>query len=126
MSDQPHSSFERATVSAVVALMFLLQAMAVGFATAAANGAPLGPVCGAAQVETGKSDPSRADWRHVGPCCILHCSAAVDDLDARIPVAISPPQMFSERPTAIYTIDAAIVAPELRPLSPRAPPAPNA
>jgi hypothetical protein len=120
-----HSSVERAALSAVAALLFLLQTLGVGFAAGAtANSAQFsGVVCASFKIDASKSGSSPVEGQHIGPCCILHCSSAIDVDEERVLIAILPLEMFSDAPTPIYVIDAAIDAPELRPLFPRAPPA---
>ncbi|CAN2534112.1 hypothetical+protein [Methylocapsa aurea] len=122
---QTHSSVERAALSMVAALLFLVQTVVVGVATGAtANSAQSsGVVCASFKADPSKSDSSPVQSGHIGPCCILHCSSAIDVEEERVLVAILPLEMFSDTPTPIYVIDAAIAAPELRPLFPRAPPA---
>ena len=109
----------------VAALLFLLQTVGVGFAAGAtANNAQFsGVVCASFKADSSKSDPSPVDGQHVGPCCILHCSSAIDVEEERVLIAILSLEMFSDTPTPIYVIDAVIAAPELLPLFPRAPPA---
>ncbi|MBG0810523.1 hypothetical protein IY145_14215 [Methylosinus sp. H3A] len=112
----------------VAALLFMLQSTGVGFAAGAtANSAQLsGVVCASLTADSSKSDSSPVENHHVGPCCILHCSSAIDVDEERVLIAILPLEMFSDTPTPIYVIDAVIAAPELLPLFPRAPPAPLA
>jgi hypothetical protein len=53
----------------------------------------------------------------------LHCSSAIEADSERAPAVILPRERPASLPAPDYRIDAAIAAPELRPLSPRAPPA---
>jgi len=112
---------ERAVVGMLTAAVLLLQIVAVGFATGAmAKQSAFGVVCVTAQSASPSSDTTPVE-KHVGPCCMLHCSAAaeVEGSDAVVIVlafdfpAASPPA-FDAR-----TAEAAAAPPELRPLSPR-------
>lgn len=114
-----------AVVGMLTAAVLLLQIVAVGFATGAmAKGGAFGVVCVTAQSSDASSGSAPVE-KHVGPCCMLHCSAAaeVEGADAVVIVlafafpTASPP-VFDAR-----TLVGAASAPELRPLSPRAPPA---
>lgn len=127
MQVETHKIFrmERAVVGMLTAAVLLLQIVAVGFATGAmAKQSAFGVVCVTAQSGSPSSDTTPVE-KHVGPCCMLHCSAAaeVEGSDAVVIVlafdfpAASPPA-FDAR-----TAEAAAAPPELRPLSPRAPPA---
>jgi hypothetical protein len=110
-------------VNAVAALLFVLQALSLGFAGSAmasvANG-PLGVVCVTAD---GGDDSSPVERPHVCPCCIIHCSSAIeiDGGDAIVVVLRRDRPVAS--PWSEFRIDAAGASPELRPSSPRAPPA---
>lgn len=115
----------RAVVGMMTAVVLLSQIVAIGFATGAmAEGGAFGLVCITDQSGSPSSDTAPVE-KHVGPCCMLHCSSAaeIDGSDAVVIVlafdfpAASPP-VFDDR-TAV----AAAAPPELRPLSPRAPPA---
>jgi len=116
---------DRAVVGVLTAAVLLLQIVAVGFATGAmAKTGAFGVVCVTDQSGSTSSDSVPLD-KHVGPCCMLHCSSAaeVDGADAAVIVLSfdfpsAAPLVFDDR-TAI----AAAAPPELRPLSPRAPPA---
>jgi hypothetical protein len=120
---------ERTAVSAVVAFLFLLQMFSVGVATGAtANGAAalLGGVCEKVEASTSRDEGAPAKTQHVGPCCLLHCSSMIESEVERTPDTVLPLEMFTAPAALEYRIDAVIAAPELRPLSPRAPPAPRA
>ncbi|MBG0812263.1 DUF4006 family protein [Methylosinus sp. H3A] len=114
---------DRAVVGMLAAAVLLLQIVAVGFATGAmAEGGAFGVVCAADQTSSTSSDSAPLE-KHVGPCCMLHCSsvAEVDEADAVIIVLSfdfpsAAPPVFDDR-------TAAVAPPELRSLSPRAPPA---
>ena len=113
---------DRAVVGMLTAAVLLLQIVAVGFATGAmAEGGAFGVVCATDQSGSASSD-SAPGQKHVGPCCMLHCSgsAEVDGADAIVIV------LSFDFPSAIVPIvddrTAAAAPPELRPLSPRAPP----
>ncbi|WP_400766160.1 hypothetical protein [Methylosinus sporium] len=123
-----HLSVERTALGMVVALLFLLQTVGVGFAAGAtANSAQLsGVVCASFKAEAAKSDSAPIEDHHIGPCCILHCSSAIDDEREVVLVIVLPLEISSDTPAPNYVIDAVAAAPELRPLSPRAPPAPLA
>lgn len=123
-----HSSVMRAALSSVAALLFLLQMVGVGFAAGAtADSAQFsGVVCATFKADSARAsqnDSSPIESHHVGPCCILHCSSAIDGEEERVLIAILPLEMFSGAPTPLYVVDAVVAAPELRPLFPRAPPA---
>lgn len=105
--------------------VLLLQIVAVGFATGAMAGeSALGVVCVTAAASSASSDSTPLE-KHVGPCCMLHCSAAAEVEGAETVVIVlrfdfpsAAPLRFDAR-----TAFAAADPPELRPLSPRAPPA---
>lgn len=106
-------------------LLFLLQTISIGLAWGAmANerAALFGGVCEAVSPAIAKSDGAPTKAQHVGVCCILHGSSIIESEVERAPVAVLPLEMFTAPPTSEYRIDAVIAAPELRPLSPRAPP----
>ncbi|WP_159729713.1 hypothetical protein [Methylosinus sp. Ce-a6] len=112
-------------VGLLAAAILLLQIVAIGFATGAMAGeGAFGVVCVTAAASSASSDSAPLD-KHVGPCCMLHCSSAaeVEGADAVVIVlsfdfpSAAPPRC-DER-TAVAATD----PPELRPLSPRAPPA---
>lgn len=113
-------------MSAAVALLFLLQAVSIGVAEGAiANGAvgSFGLICQSAEIDASKADSSKpTKQQHVGPCCILPCSSVIEAEGERAPAEILPLEAVSALPICDYEIDAAIVSPELRLLSPRAPP----
>lgn len=126
-SGRTTQNVERTAVSAVVALLFLLQMFSIGVAAGAtANGAVslFGGVCETVEKSAADSGQAPAKAHHVGPCCLLHCSSAIESEFERALIAVLPLEMFSAPETAEYRIDAVIAAPELRPLFPRAPPAP--
>lgn len=113
---------DRAVVGMLAAAVLLLQIVAVGFATGAmAEGTAFGVVCVTDQSGSTSSGSAPVE-KHVGPCCMLHCSASaeVDGTDAIVIV------LSFDFPSAIVPIvddrNAAAAPPELRPLSPRAPP----
>jgi hypothetical protein len=118
-------------VSTVATLFLLLQTMSVGVAWGAiANdgGALFGGLCETARADASQADASNTDGapakaQHIGACCILHGGSIVESEVEREPIAVLPLEMFTAPPTAEYRIDAVVAAPELRPLSPRAPPA---
>lgn len=113
-------------MSAFVALLFVLQSVSIGYATGAMaeGGAGLfGAICSVAKAAPSNSDPSPQNQHHVGPCCILHGSSAIEADVERASAEILPREAPPVLPASIYVIDASISAPELRPLSPRAPPA---
>lgn len=119
---------ERTAVSAAVALLLLLQMFSIGYATGATADravALFGGVCETVQASTSTStsNDEPAEAHHVGPCCLLHCSSLIETDVERAPITIRPLEMFSAPVAPEYRIDAVIAAPELRPLSPRAPPA---
>jgi hypothetical protein len=113
---------DRAVVGMLAAAVLLLQIVAVGFATGAmADGGAFGVVCVTDQSGAPSSGSAPVE-KHVGSCCMLHCSASaeVDGADTVVivlsfdfPSAVAP--MVDDRA-------AAAAPPELRPLSPRAPP----
>lgn len=113
-------------MNAVAALLFVLQALSIGFAGSAMAGAatgPLGVVCVTSNADDGHSDSSPVERRHVCPCCIIHCSSAIE-IDGDEPaVVILRRELPVTSDWSDFRIDAARDAPELRPLSPRAPPA---
>jgi hypothetical protein len=115
----------RATVNAVAALLFVLQALSIGFAGSAMAGAgPLGIVC-VTTTDGGDahSDSSPAERQHACPCCIVHCSSAIEADGGEPAVVILRRELPETSDWSEFRIDAARDAPELRPLSPRAPPA---
>jgi hypothetical protein len=117
---------ERAVVSAAVALLFLLQMFSIGVATGAtANDASTlsAGLCERVEASTGESDGAPAKAQHVGPCCLLHCSSLIEAEVERAVAVVLSLEMFRAPAAPEYRIDAVIAAPELRPLSPRAPPA---
>ncbi|BBU61353.1 hypothetical protein MSC49_12880 [Methylosinus sp. C49] len=128
ITGRTHLSVERATLGMVAALLFLLQTVGVGFASGAtANSAQFsGVVCASFKADTAKSDTAPSENHHIGPCCILHCSSAIDVERELVLVVILPLEISSDTPAPVYVIDAVAAAPELRPLFPRAPPAPLA
>lgn len=113
-------------MSAVVALLFVLQSISIGFATGAMakdGAALLGVVCSTSAVQPATSDSSPVKQQHIGPCCILHCGSVIEADGERAPVIVLPFELPAFPPMSDYRMDVAIAAPELRPLSPRAPPA---
>lgn len=119
-------SVERAAVSAVATLFLLLQTISIGVAwgaTANDGAALFGGLCETARAERSSADAPPSKAPHVGACCILHCSSVIESEVEREPIAVLPLEMFTAPAASEYRIDAVIAAPELRPLSPRAPPA---
>jgi hypothetical protein len=116
----------RGAVNAVAAILFVLQALSLGFAGSAmasvADG-PFGVVCVTLDGDDGSSGPAPIERQHVCPCCAIHCSSAID-IDGGVVIVVVLPL---ERPVSSlwseFRVDVAGAAPELRPLSPRAPPA---
>lgn len=123
--ERSNRNVERAVVSAIVTLLFLLQTISIGLAsgvTANDRAALFGGMCESVVPAVAKSDGAPTKSQHVGACCILHCSSIIESDVERAPVAVLPLEMFTAPPTSEYRIDAVVAAPELRPLSPRAPP----
>ncbi|MBY6243265.1 hypothetical protein [Methylosinus sp. Sm6] len=112
-------------MNAAAAILFVLQALSLGFVgSAMANVAdgPFGVVC---VTSDGGDDSgsSPVERRHARPCCVIHCSSAIEIDGGHATVVVlrrEPPAVsfWSE-----FRIDAPADSPELRPLSPRAPPA---
>jgi hypothetical protein len=113
-------------VNAVAALMFVLQAISLGFTGSAMAGAaigPLGAVCVTLDSGDGHSDSSPIERRHVCPCCVVHCNSAIEIDGGDTPtVVILRREAPAARVPSVFRIDATGTAPELRLLSPRAPP----
>lgn len=125
-SSRNMTSVERAVVSATVALFFLLQMFSIGVATGAtANDASTvaAGLCEQARASTPQNGDAPSKAQHVGPCCLLHCSSLIESAVERAVVVVLSVEMFSAPMALEYRIDAVVAAPELRPLSPRAPPA---
>ena len=82
-------------------------------------------ICASDNVPPADSDSSAPVRHHADVCCILHSGAAVEAEVQRAPPEIlrkeSPPVLAAPA----IVIDAVSADPELRPLSPRAPPAPS-
>lgn len=121
-SVSPVSSFRRAAVSAAVVLMLALQTFVVGFTAAMAGETGAGAVCATAKASDG-SDKTTPD-KHACPCCIIHCSSIADFDDVNgAPSVILPLEISATGPVSEFSPGTVIAAPELRPSSPRAPPA---
>jgi hypothetical protein len=118
-------SMGRAVAGMLAAAVLLLQIVAVGFATGAMAGdGAFGVVCVTSQSSSSTSGTAPVD-KHVGPCCMLHCSSAaeIDGADTVVVILAfdfpdASPVRFDDRSAGV-----AVAPPELRPLSPRAPPA---
>jgi hypothetical protein len=114
-------------VNAVAALLFVLQALSIGFAgsaMAAAATGPLGIVCvTSANGGDAHSDSSPAERQHACPCCIIHCSSAIEIDGGEPAVVVLRRELPETNDWSDFPIEAGRDAPELRPLSPRAPPA---
>jgi hypothetical protein len=110
-------------VGLLAAVAILLQIVAVGFATGAMAGD--GVVCVTPAASATSSDSTPLD-KHLSPCCVIHCSSAAAEVEGVDAVAVV---LSFDFPTAARprfdarTTVAAADPPELRPLSPRAPPA---
>ncbi len=116
---------ENAAISLAVTILLALQIFSVGFATGAVAKADnaLGVVCATDKASPTKSDPSSPVSHHVDVCCVLHGCAAVEADAQRSPPVISSKEAPPVLPTPAFEIDAVCADQELRPLSPRAPPA---
>ncbi len=118
-------STEKTATCLAVVFLFVLQIVSVGFATGAMAGGsgPLGAACATVKASPTKSDPSSPVSHHLDVCCVLHSSSAIGP-DAQ---RSAPRIFFKEAPPVLrapaFKIDAVSADPELRPLSPRAPPA---
>lgn len=116
----------RAIVAIAAVCMFLLQTMAVGVATASLSGADVGLaslVCSSDKTNaTSDGDQPAPSHHHGGACCILHDETAVEPDSspaAALIVALTPPTIVGAPTNPFGVIHA---APELSPLSARAPP----
>lgn len=113
-------------MNAVAALLFVLQALSIGFAGSAMAGAamgPFGPVCVTLDSDGGHSDSAPSERQHVCPCCIIHSNSAIEIGGDDAAVVILRRELPAESIASEFRIDATGSAPELRPLAPRAPPA---
>lgn len=116
----------RVTVNTVAAILFVLQALALGFAGSAMAGVtdgPFGVVCITIDGDDGSSGSAPVERQHVCPCCVIHSSSAIEIDGGVVTVVVLRRERPVASPWSEFRTDVAGVAPELRPLSPRAPPA---
>jgi len=116
---------QRSATALVVALVFLVQATALGFAFGAlADDGLFGAVCARnVQQPLKSSQPGPPPVHHLGACCILHADVyAGDDIHRTAEIARQEPLLHSG-PLPAIEIGALRDNAELRPISPRAPPA---
>jgi hypothetical protein len=119
------SRAERSAVALAAVFLFLLQIVSIGFATGAMAGGAglLGVVCASTQIlPTDSSQPVAPVDHHVDACCILHGDVVVGADVQRAPTAVVAEEKPKRLPAPSYEIDALRDDPEMRPLSPRAPP----
>ncbi len=119
------SRSERSAVALAAVLLFLLQIVSLGFATGAMAGDAglFGVVCGSTQIlPRDSSQPVAPIDHHVGACCILHGDVVVGADVQRAPTVVVSEETPKRLPAPSYEIDALRDDPEMRPLSPRAPP----
>jgi hypothetical protein len=114
----------RAVLAWAAALAFLVQAFSVGFATGAmAESAPGDLICVTKSVTTQKA-PGAPELHDSCPiCCILHSSSAIENELAELPAKAVVEDASPLLPVPVFHADILRVAPELRPLCSRAPPA---
>jgi hypothetical protein len=127
ISNDKHRQTGRAALTWVVALTFFSQMMAIGFATGAmanefSNGV-FGAICVSDKSVQGAADSKAPCASHVGLCCVLHSSSAIENEFAREPAKYLATETPPILPSPIFRVDAVHSAPELRPLCSRAPPA---
>jgi hypothetical protein len=116
---------ENAAISLAVAILLALQIFSVGFTSGAMakGGDVFGVVCATDKASPTNSNPSSPVSHHVDMCCVLHSSAAVEPDAPRSPPGLLSKEAPPVLPAPTFDIDAICADPELRPLSPRAPPA---
>lgn len=121
-----HWSAGRPIVSIAAAGMFLLQTMVVGVAAGASfSGMDAGLsslLCSSSKTGSASRDDQPAPSRHhMGACCILHDEAAMEpDAETASPVILALTLSATLPPISLF--GATRDAPELGPLSARAPP----
>lgn len=118
----------RATVAMTVACLMLLQVLFLGLATGSAiggtDGALFGVTCTsqqAGQTDGAPEAPPATAHQH-GLCCILHNGALAIQLVRHVSGIVLAHSDTELRPAPQYRVDAIGLAPELAPLSSRAPP----
>ena len=117
----------RASVAMTTAALLLLQVVFVGLAAGSAiggtDGAFFGVTCTSQQLVHVDGAPDAPATKHQhGPCCILHDGALATPLVRHVFSVVLAHSETAARPWPGYSVDAIRLAPELAPLSARAPP----
>ena len=117
----------RASVAMTVAALLLLQVVFVGLTAGSAiggtDGALFGVTCASQQVVDVDGAPAAPATTHQhGLCCILHDGALAVTVVRHVFSVVVAHSETALRPSPGYSVDAIRLAPELAPLSPRAPP----
>ena len=118
----------RASVAMTVAALLLLQVVFVGLAAGSAiggtDGALFGVTCASQQLgDVDDGAPAAPATKHQhGLCCILHDGALAATVVRHVFGVVVAHSETAPQPSPGYSVDAIRLAPELAPLSPRAPP----
>lgn len=111
------------TAAALLLLQVVLVGLGAGSTIGGTDAALFGVSCASQQVIDVDGAPTAPATKHPhGLCCILHDGALADLFVRHVSSVVLAHLETAPRPLPGYSVDAIRLAPELAPLSPRAPP----